>query len=523
MPGSGDNRLRTADAVADLFDRYAIHRPSMMEYWREGRATDGVDVGRSLRPDLHWQVTVYRRVCELIQEDTLADALAVFQRRVMAGDVPVGIPRRVNVVGFATLGPILRTLLDALAIVVPVEVFLLHPLKGSWNVGGSPVSVNELRPRHLKLPLDEVHPLTARWGRAAIETRFLASAEPVEVLDTTDRGTTLLGRLQSALTSRSSGTLASTETDSGKNALRHGDGTLQIHACHGRARQVEVLRDAFLHCLDADPKLYLDDILIVCPDIEAFAPLIPAIFRSDVVNTDSGPPPLRVRVAELDVTDDDPVVDAFMTVLQVARGRLGVAEVLGLLASPVVAHRFDLSVESVARLTDLADELHVVFGIDASHRAQWGIPAGLSEGTWRFALTRLMMGLAVAAPTPLIGPGDVVPFDDVSVTDVPVFGALAGFLEKFERLIEAINRTHTVGEWMGILQQVVDDFTRSSDSGSDRTQLLDTFDIIQADADEAGLDKAATFSIEEIFFVVRAHLVRRFRRPIFRSGEITVS
>ena len=61
---------------------------------------------------------------------------------------------------------------------------------------------------------------------------------------------------------------------------RPADRTVQIHACHGRARQVEVLRDAVLHLLEDDPTLEPRDVIVMCPDIETFAPLIQATFGS---------------------------------------------------------------------------------------------------------------------------------------------------------------------------------------------------------------------------------------------------
>ena len=46
----------------------------------------------------------------------------------------------------------------------------------------------------------------------------------------------------------------------------------------GAARQVEVVRDAILHLLVEDPSLEARDVIVMCPDIEAFAPLIHATF-----------------------------------------------------------------------------------------------------------------------------------------------------------------------------------------------------------------------------------------------------
>src|SRR4029077_12099570 len=58
--------------------------------------------------------------------------------------------------------------------------------------------------------------------------------------------------------------------------LHPSDKSIQIHACHGRARQVEVLRDAVLHLLEDDRTLEPRDIIVMCPDLETSAPLIQA-------------------------------------------------------------------------------------------------------------------------------------------------------------------------------------------------------------------------------------------------------
>jgi exodeoxyribonuclease V gamma subunit len=60
--------------------------------------------------------------------------------------------------------------------------------------------------------------------------------------------------------------------------LEPNDRSLQVHACHGRVRQAEVVRDAILHLLDDDPTLEPRDIIVMCPDIDVFAPLIHATF-----------------------------------------------------------------------------------------------------------------------------------------------------------------------------------------------------------------------------------------------------
>ena len=50
------------------------------------------------------------------------------------------------------------------------------------------------------------------------------------------------------------------------------DDSLAIHACHGHARQVEVLRESLLHVLNNDPTLQPREVIVLCPQVDVFAP-----------------------------------------------------------------------------------------------------------------------------------------------------------------------------------------------------------------------------------------------------------
>lgn len=525
IPGATEDRLRVAESIADLFDHYATHRPSMLRYWRAGRSTDGIDPDVGLPGPMRWQADLYARVCAMIDDESVVDALEKLPGRLVAGDDSIALPERISIFGFSSLSPTLRLLLSELASVRPVGVFLLHPLAGVWTA--RPTIGDRLIPRAEESRDFDVHPLTARWGRTALETPRLVATGRVDELKAPEPPASLLGALQAALTSRREGTSVSLDSEMAQELLAQGDGTIQVHACHGRARQVEVLRDALLHCLNADPSLHLDDIVVICPDIEAYAPMIPAIFGADRPAAEdassSAAPALRVRVAELELAQDAPVVEAYMAVVQALRSRLGVSDVLGFLSRPVVMKRFGLDPDAVARLADLVDDLRVDFGIDGENRASWGVPSSIAEGTWRFALTRLMMGLAVPAPTPLIGPGDVVPYDDVSVADIGTISALAELLERFEDDLNDSRVRRSVGDWMTFLVRMVDRYTTSHLSTSGREELLAVFDGVENAAEASGITDDQLFTFDEIDFVVRQQLQGRSHRPLFRTGEITVS
>ena len=67
------------------------------------------------------------------------------------------------------------------------------------------------------------------------------------------------------------------------------DRSVQVHACHGPHRQVDVLREVLVGLLQDRPDLEPRDILVMCPDVETYAPLIEAGFGLGEVVADAHP------------------------------------------------------------------------------------------------------------------------------------------------------------------------------------------------------------------------------------------
>src|SRR5262249_21134760 len=128
------------------------------------------------------------------------------------------------------------------------------------------------------------NPLLASWGRDAREMQlaFAGRDDGLVVHDHIVVGgepRRLLGRIQADVRAdRASPGLPLPGADDGRALLGAEDRSLQVHPCHGRPRQVEVVRDAIIHLLEDDPTLEPRDIVVMCPDIEVFAPLIQATF-----------------------------------------------------------------------------------------------------------------------------------------------------------------------------------------------------------------------------------------------------
>ena len=83
-----------------------------------------------------------------------------------------------------------------------------------------------------------------------------------------------------------------------------------------------------LHLFEDDPTLEPRDVIVMCPDIEAFAPLIQATFGSGgavaatrrTTRRESRRPDLRVRLADRSLRKTNPILGVVAQLLDLAAG-----------------------------------------------------------------------------------------------------------------------------------------------------------------------------------------------------------
>ena len=170
-----------------------------------------------------------------------------------------------------------------------VHLFLLHPSAELWAriaafTRDLPPIVRRDEDATAALPQN---PLLASWGQDAREMQLVLAGDrddrrrprPRRRRGAADRRCSAESRPTFAPIARRRA-CRSPAPPTMRVLLEPDDRSLQVHACHGRARQVEVVRDAILHLLDDDPTLEPRDIIVMCPDIEVFAPLHPRHVRN---------------------------------------------------------------------------------------------------------------------------------------------------------------------------------------------------------------------------------------------------
>jgi len=371
-------RYAVARRLAGLFASYARQRPGLLIDWLDGDIDD-------LDADLHWQPELWRALVAAIPADPPHVRHGKTLARLREG--PAALPSRLSLFGHTRLAHTDVELLEAVAVHHDLHLWLPHPSDTLWQalngVRGTVARREDTSHREVG------HPLLATLGRDLRELQRSLPADPAtdEALGEPDRRDTLLGWLQADLA-------ANAARPQGRR-LADDDRSVQVHSCHGPARQIDVLREVLLGLLADDPTLEPRDILVMCPDIETYAPLIVADFGlGDVVGGAHPGHRLRVRLADRSLLQTNPLLGVASQVLALAGGRVTSSEVLNLAQSAPVRARFGFSDDDLENITRWVRQSNIRWGFDQEHRMPFGVD--FVHNTWRFGLDRVLAGVTMS-------------------------------------------------------------------------------------------------------------------------------
>jgi exodeoxyribonuclease V gamma subunit len=383
---SDRRRLALAQRLADLFDQYLTYRPELALGWEAGVSSD-------------FQGALFRALARQHGPLHLPARARAALRRLSELGRPAALPERLHVFGVSTLPPLYLDLLAALAEHCELHLFLLSPTREYYGDLRSPRERRRRSPgRQLSFGeaafRSEPHALLASLGRHGREFNDLLeqlpqyAEDPRELYE--DPGTdSLLHTLQSDLLALAT---RGAPGDLPLQPLSAADRSLSIHACHGPMREVEVLHDQLSELISAQG-IEPHQIIVMTPDIRAYAPLIDAVFSQ----APSQRPSIPFRIADRGAADSEPLIAALDALLDVLQGRFGANQVLDLLGIELVRDRFDIAPDQVETLRAWVEESGIRWGVDAAHRGEVGQPA-CAENTWRFGLQRLALGYSTGGP-----------------------------------------------------------------------------------------------------------------------------
>ncbi|MBT0568189.1 exodeoxyribonuclease V subunit gamma [Williamsia sp. CHRR-6] len=507
-------RWSTADDLTRLWRSYGAQRPQMLVDWAGGEDTDGL--GSPLAPHHRWQPHIFRRVRAQIGSRCPSEQLDEICARIAHGEMGEELPERISIFGATRLSVVELAVLRAVAQTRAVHVFLPHPSAALWDRTADSTLVTGSRwTRRADVASPEArNPLLISLSREIRETQIRLIGSGDGILDSelvasptessARAGESVLARLQESLR---------TGTAPADHGPTPPDGSLTLHACHGPARQVEVARELITAMFRDDPTLTPRDVVVMCPDIEAYAPLIRAAFGPD----GSGHPAhrLRVRLADRSLTATNQVLDTVMVVLGLAGSRVTASDIVDLAERAPVARRFRFDLDDLDQIGTWLADSGVRWGIGEAQRSAFGLK-GFPQNTVTTGLDRILLG-AVADDSEPRWIGRALPLAGIDSADIDLAGRLAEFVARLQGSLDDLGGVATAAQWTDRLIAVI--------TGLCEVARADAWQQAQAVAAIAGAMAGVEQTVlrrADLVAILEQVVQARPTRSNFRTGELTV-
>ena len=535
----GLQRLQLATALADVYEQYLLYRPDWLFKWEANE--------RAVFDDMEiWQSEIWRI---LAKEQPLHPA-RLHQMTLEAldeGHIPnqhptSNLPKRVIVFAINTMAPQLIAFFDALAQHIDIHIFHLNPSVNYWGEAkSSSEQAKLLRLEGLKkwMEEDQSNPLLGNLGKQGRELfNLLTELDTFEIsaFDSPDfdEGD------NNGENNRSRGLLEYIHNDTlraappkplgcgleggdvNASALKEKDDSVTIMCTHSALREVQVLHDHLLHWLSQDKTRTPSDILVMCPAIENYAPFVDAVFHRVGTKSLAGTGQVRLpcTIADRSPMDAEPLIAAFMALLQLPDSRFGVSDIMDYLQLDSVQKRFSVSQDDIEQMVVWLKQAHIHWGLNSAHKTAVSEGVDIDETySWWWGIRRLLMGML--APDSEVIVSDLLTIPDVEGQSALTLGKLIDVVALLGEFAQALTAPRTPLQWSKALIALRDACFMPI---KEQQQSWDL--IAKVAADLAARCEEAGYEHELSLRQVRDLLLNRFSSPDagnhFMTGQVTV-
>ena len=434
--------------LAETFDQYIIFRDEAILGWQEGRFYFP-EKDRNLE---YWQSFLWRELAYGHEGEHRASLRKAFMEA-LGPDVADVLPERLSIFGLSYLPLFHLEILHAVSAYIPVNLFLMNPCSQYW---GDIRSGSDITGAFLKSPekdkedlhLEEGNTLLASYGDLGRQLFDVLQDFEMEEVDgfVEIAENSMLACLQSDILNLR-GDLAGE-----KRPVSPADNSLQIHSCHSPMREVEVLYDNLLAFFDENPQLKPEDIVVMTPDIETYAPFIQAVF--DIPRSD--PRYIPFSIADRTIRTQSDLAGTFLALLDLADARFEASKVLSLMESESLQKKFAITSDDLERIGSWVQSTRICWGRDKENKEELGLP-GFAQNTWRFGLDRLLLGYAMHPGNAQDFHG-ILPYDNMEGDDAVLLGNFLSFVSTLFEQIQSLKQARSLGDWSQVLTGLLEEF-----------------------------------------------------------------
>jgi len=425
--------------ISDIFEQYFWFRPEITDTWKNKK--------RIFKNFEHekWQMELFNEVISNTNKKTVPDVLKTFLI-----EVPENLKRGETFHFFAVsnLPPIHYKILKKISSCNNVFIYFLNPSQDlHWFATYHPETLDKIK---IKTGLSPEKELYFTEGNVLLTSlsnickNFLYSVSDIIQDPEGERqfekftDNSALGIIQNDILCNNT----DLETISFEN-----DMSIEIHSAHSEMREVEILFNRLLFFFEEEKSLMPEDIVVMAPDINIYAPYIKAVFNSRK-------PSIPYEIADTKLAEQDSFIQCFFKILDMKKSRFEFTKVFEILEYPFVKQNFSLSDSDIEMLKTWLYKSGVRWGKNKSFKEELGL-TGFGENTWEFGIERLFLGFIFESEKTF---SNIKPAPFVSGSEREKFAQFLKFFQLLSEFItEKLKDKKNLKEWRNIFSLLSED------------------------------------------------------------------
>lgn len=453
-----------AQIISQLFNQYMIYRPEWIIKWDNNQLVG--DLGK----DEEWQKDLWYTIRQLSSDKNRVELLHYLLKKLQESPPKsFRLPERVFIFCVGALAPMYLHLLDKLSKHCHIYLLVSSPCCEYW--GDSQKNNSDGNPL-----LSSLGGQGRDFFNDLYDNDKFRFDDEIENFDTTElsNSLSLLQLVQYGIRH-----FQPLKEIIQKIGTVQADDSIVLHSAYSPIRELYAVKDAILYFLQENPQYSTDDVAVLSPNIEAYAPYIEAVFGQNAVDNI----PLPFSLADTAISTGKPYLQAWSLLLQVFDSRMEIDYVLSLLDNECILQKAGLTRADLPLIDAVFHQLNTRFAWDSAERQQYGGVENEDLFSWIQALNRIMAGLML--PENVDYCHHIAPLH-LDINLLPTLKSLILLIETVQYHRQLWQTAASVDEWTERLRRIHSDLL--DDNSVDSAEFLSQIDHWQSECGEAQLD-----------------------------------
>lgn len=470
-----------AYSVADLLDQYQIYRQDILREWL-------VENDDEINNAFGWQQYIWKALHDILGDKLIdlskmqVDVIDLLNR----ADIQQKLKNEfehISLFGISILSPYHIQMLYKLSEIIHVDFYLLNPAPDVyWDLDKSQKDL--ARQSHLK-EQNQGHELLTNWGKVIQSTFKLLHSDdtifnnseilPIKPID----NSTLLKTIQTSIHNNEISFL-----NLSNNIIS--DKSIEICSHYNIYNETVGLLNYIINMTQKNPNIKDSDILVICSDINKYAPYIRSVFNNNSFN-------IKITISDEQLYHNDSIITTLIDILTFNFSEFKINDVFELLEHHSLRKKFDIN--DLDRLKSIVEKLNIKYGYKNSADDDTHLVS------WAHGMKKCLLNICMTDITLLNINSEEFHITDL-IDDNPSIYLINQFFELIDQLNNLKSRTNqgkTLSEWKAYIDDVIQKLIYSDDEN----QLEEYEDIIKQMNQLETIDEIINY--EQIPFQVFSH------------------